>query len=174
MPPCQPTLTWPSKVDTFYPYSALRGMQVDRKYPSIRPYREKVIIRKARFKRARPGSGCKKKTWPTYCCNPNCNLIARLDARSLTTRNTKSTKVFGGAKCPDFVIPEVVKSACGGESRVEEGLLDTPSTSLKVVSPSTWLRTVSWSNGLSNHGSRLRRLRYDISVLCQQPRYINC
>ena len=42
------------------------------------------------------------------------------------------------------------------------GLLDTPSTSLRVVSPSTLLRTVSLSNGLSNHGSRLRLVQYDV------------
>ena len=32
-------------------------------------------------------------------------------------------------------------------------VLDSPSTSLRVVSPSALLRTVSLSNGLSNHGS---------------------
>ena len=40
-----------------------------------------------------------------------------------------------------------------------ELLLDSPSASLRVVSPSTLLRTVSLSNGLSNHGSRPVRRR---------------
>ena len=65
------------------------------------------------------------------------------------------------------VIPEGAKSACGGESRKKNSLLDTPSTSLRVVSPSALLRTVSLSNGLSNHGSRLRLVRYDVWGPCQ-------
>jgi hypothetical protein len=46
------------------------------------------------------------------------------------------------------VILEVAKSACGGESRNKDILLDTPSTLLRTVSLSNGL-----SNGLSNHGS---------------------
>ena len=46
------------------------------------------------------------------------------------------------------------RPSSGGESRKNNWLLDTPSTSLRVASPWTLLRTVSLSNGLSNHGSR--------------------
>ena len=52
------------------------------------------------------------------------------------------------------VIPEVAKSACGGEYRENNRLLDTPSTLLRVVS-------------LSNHGSQLRLVRYDVWGLSQ-------
>jgi len=72
-----------------------------------------------------------------------------------------SEKVYILSESSKSVIPEGAKSACGGESRKVTSILDTPSTSLRVVSPSTLLRTVSLSNGLSNHGSRLRLFRYD-------------
>ena len=85
------------------------------------------------------GSGGKKRTWSTNCSGYSFGEPVSARGNPFIT-NT------------DFVIPEAAKPACGGESRADEGLLDTPSTSLRVVS-------------LSNHGSRLRSVRHDVSDL---------
>jgi hypothetical protein len=68
----------------------------------------------------------------------------------------------------DIRNPDNVPAKTGSQipNNVIKLSLDTPSTSLRVVSPSAMLRTVSLSNGLSNglsnHGSRLRLVRYDV------------
>ena len=84
------------------------------------------------------GSGGKKRTWSTNCSGYSFGELVSARGNPFITST-------------DSVIPEAAKPACGGESRADEGLLDTPSTSLRVVN-------------LSNHGSRLRRVGYDISV----------
>jgi hypothetical protein len=84
------------------------------------------------------GSGGKKRTWSTNCSGYSFGELVSARGNPFITST-------------DYVIPEVAKPACGGESSADEGFLDTPSTLLRVVS-------------LSNHGSRLRRVGYDISV----------
>ena len=63
------------------------------------------------------GSGGKKRTWSTNCFGGSFGEHGSASGNSFITST-------------DYVIPEVAKPACGGESSADEGFLDTPSTLL--------------------------------------------
>ena len=124
-----------------------RGRQEGRPYPW-----SKQVIHKISGLSKRDG----KSEWRSSKCGLELNR-ARKYILHFNEDNVNSKKSsFGGGSIKLKIQTESIKSVIpksgvGGcpESRNKDRLVDTPSTSLRVVS-------------LSNHGSRLRLVRYDV------------